>query len=276
MNRLLKAKCAMACLAVAWTLVLLVPALAGEADDSAASPFNGEDLNGWTTLAGEPVSQGWEVVAGVIHRKDLADRAGHIITEVEFGDFDLSFEFKIAARGNSGLKYRVGKFAGATLGCEYQILDDQSFSHERPTKNTTGSLYDVYEPNAEAFSLKPDGEFNSARIVVQGNQIQHWLNGQLIVSATVGDLEWDRRIAESKFSDVEGFGRNRFGRIMLTDHGSEVWYRNFRLQPIDASPQWLANSTVGGFGRSCNPVRNTRRSPFSVTRYCRRAWFRRR
>jgi hypothetical protein len=73
------------------------------------------------------------------------------------------------------------------------------------------------------------GEYNTSRIVVRGDQIKHWLNGRLIVSATVGSPEWDKRIASSKFSDVPGFGRNRFGRIMLTDHGSEVWYRNFTI-----------------------------------------------
>ena len=207
------------------------------ADD--VSVFAGRSLDGWTTLDGEPVSRGWHAADGVIYLDRLSERAGHIITADEFGDFDLSFEFKIAPGGNSGLKYRVRRFGGSTLGCEYQIIDAEGTGRVRPTKNWTGSLYDVYEPDASQFSLKPSGEFNTARIVVHNDRIQHWLNGRLIVSATVGDAEWDRRIAESKFNDVEGFGRNQLGRIMLTDHGSEVWYRNFRIQRLDSVTEQL-------------------------------------
>ena len=66
-----------------------------------------------------------EVVDGVIHLKKEGRRAGHIVTEREYGDFKLSFEWAIAEGGNSGLKYRVRKFGKRVLGCEYQIYDDQ-------------------------------------------------------------------------------------------------------------------------------------------------------
>lgn len=125
------------------------------------------------------------------------------------------------------------------LGCEYQILDDGEYRKGRiRPKGSAGALYALYAPN-ETKQLRPAGEFNTARIVVQGDHIEHWLNGQLIVSANVGSETWDRAIAESKFSDVGDFGRNRTGRMMLTDHGSEVWYRNiqFKLLPMgDAVP----------------------------------------
>jgi hypothetical protein len=58
------------------------------------------------------------------------------------------------------------------------------------------------------------------------------LNGARIVSADVGTSDWYQRVAESKFRDVEGFGENRSGLIMLTAHGSEVWYRNIVLTPL--------------------------------------------
>jgi hypothetical protein len=196
------------------------------ADDSSASPFEGESLSAWTTLDGKPVTRGWEVVDGVIHLKKETPRAGHIVTREEFGDFDLSFEWKIAERGNSGLKYRVRNYGKKVLGCEYQIYDDQALKDRVKSKQSAGALYDLYEPKSEK-PLKPAGEYNHARIVVQGDKIEHWLNGHLIVSATVGDAEWQRRIAESKFNDAPDFARNRRGKFMLTDHGSEVWYRNF-------------------------------------------------
>jgi hypothetical protein len=79
----------------------------------------------------------------------------------------------------------------------------------------------------------PAGEFNASRIVVRDNEIQHWLNGQLLLTAMVGDRDWRERVAASKFSDRLTFGQNHRGRIMLTDHGSEVWFRNFKLELLD-------------------------------------------
>lgn len=205
-------------------ILFLSYGLFSAADDSLPSPFDGKTLDGWTTQDGKPVTQGWEIVDGAIHLKKDGRRAGNIVTAQEFGDFDLSFEWKIAERGNSGLKYRVRTYGNKVLGCEYQIYDDEG--RKVSPKNSAGALYDLYEPN-EAKQLKPPGEYNTARIVVRGDHIEHWLNGQLIVSATVGDDQWQRRIAASKFNDVPDFARNPRGRLMLTDHGSEVWYRNF-------------------------------------------------
>jgi arylsulfatase A-like enzyme len=196
------------------------------------SLFDGKTLDNWMTLDGKPVTKGWEVLDGAIHLNKEKARSGHIVTRDEYGDFDLSFEWKIAERGNSGLKYRVRQYGKKTLGLEYQILDDPKFQNGQPSgKGSTGSLYALYEPN-EKKALKPAGEFNFTRIVVHGNYLAHWLNGELIASTVVGDEEWDKRVADSKFSSADGFTRNRFGRIMLTDHGAEVWYRSISISPI--------------------------------------------
>jgi hypothetical protein len=202
---------------------------AARAEENGPSPFDGRSLEGWMTQDGKPVTQGWHAADGMIFLKKEGRRAGHIVTREEYGDFDLSFEWKIAPRGNSGLKYRVRNYGNKVLGCEYQIYDDPP--GRGSGKGSAGALYDLYEPGPEK-QLKPAGEWNQARIVVRGDAIEHWLNGKRIVSASVGDAEWQRRIAQSKFSDVPDFSRNRRGRIMLTDHGSEVWYRNFVFQPL--------------------------------------------
>lgn len=193
--------------------------------------FDGKTLDNWTTLDGKPITTGWEVVDGVIHLNKEQGRAGHIITKHEYGDFELSFDWKIATGGNSGVKYRVQKYGNKTLGCEYQIYDDAGARKLKP-RNSAGSLYDLYEPN-EHKQLNATGEFNSTRIVVQGDRIEHWLNGKQILAATVGSPDWDERIAASKFSEEKNFGENRFGKIMLTDHGSEVWYRKVQLRSLD-------------------------------------------
>ena len=203
--------------------------------------FNGKTLDGWTTEDDRPVTGGWRVVDGVIHL-DLAagQNGGNIITIRDYQDFELNFDFRIAEKGNSGIKYRVRDFDGRLLGCEYQILDDAHHRQSRPDQ-MTGSLYGVYEANPSR-CLKPAGEFNHGRIVVCGHRVEHWLNGQLIVYAQVCSRQWFRRVTDSKFSDVAGFGQNRSGRIMLTDHGSEVWYRNITLREFRDRRPVFANA----------------------------------
>ena len=195
----------------------------------AADPFDGKTLSGWTTIDGKPVTAGWEVIDGMIHLKKDGKGSGHILTKNEFGDFTLAFEWKIAPGGNSGLKYRVRSYGNKVLGCEYQVYDDEGKKKMQP-RNSAGSLYDLYEPNS-AKRLKPAGEWNQAKIVVRGNRIEHWLNGRQVVTATVGDAEWQKRISESKFSEYAEFSQQPRGKLMLTDHGSEVWYRNFAFDP---------------------------------------------
>jgi hypothetical protein len=196
--------------------------------------FDGSSMSGWTTPEGQPVSGGaWEVGDGAIHLNVSKGRGGNVITDREFGDFELVFEWKIAARANSGIKYRVKDFQGQLLGCEYQMIDDRDYGQLRPAQ-TTAALYDLYEPTGHDL-LKPPGEYNRGTIIVCGNCIEHYLNGHLVVSAVVGSDEWRRRIAASKFNDVEGFGENRYGRIMLTDHGDEIWFRNLFIRPLTAT-----------------------------------------
>lgn len=201
--------------------------------DEPVTFFDGQTLDNWTTIDGDPVPDGWEVVNGMIHLRDQKQRAGHIVTSEEFGDFELSFEWKIAPGGNSGIKYRVHKYGNRTLGCEYQVYDDDRPHKPVGPRNSAGSLYDLYAPNLKK-QLKPAGEFNSARIRVQDDQIDHWLNGKKILTAKVGSTDWNLRVAASKFSENDDFGTYETGRIMLTDHGSEVWYRNVDFKELPA------------------------------------------
>ena len=191
--------------------------------------FDGTSLRGWVRMDGKPVEEDWEVVDGTLHLKDRPGGGANLFSERAYTHFELEFEWRIGPKGNNGLKYRVRKYGNQYLGCEYQILDDAAY--KLSPRGTTGSLYELYEPS-DAKQLKPVGEFNQSRIVVRGNHIEHWLNGARIVSADVGTRQWYQRVAESKFHNVEGFGENRSGLIMLTDHSSEVWYRKIVLTPL--------------------------------------------
>jgi len=187
--------------------------------------FDGKTLNGWTTEDGKLVSHGWKVEDGAIFRES---RGGNILYGHEVGDFELTFEWKIVKGGNNGLKYRVRKYGGRLLGCEYQLLGETG---KNLSKSSCGSLYAMYEPNKNK-KLNPIGEWNSAKIVVEGLKIEHWMNGEKIVNADLASQEWRRRLSQSKFAPHQDFARHAQGRIMLTDHGSQVWYRDLVLTPL--------------------------------------------
>jgi hypothetical protein len=207
--------------------------------------FDGQSFDGWVAQNGNPIEgKGWQVQDGMLHLDRSQGQGGNLLTEREYGNFELVFEWKVAPQANNGIKYRVQEFDGRTLGLEYQVIDDSLLPKLSPN-HKTGAIYDIVAVR-EHDVLRPAGEFNRGRIVVSGNHIEHWLNGQLVAETQVGSKDWDERIAQSKFADVAGFGRNQFGRIMLTDHNDEVWYRNvfIREWPIARSPVLAARESV--------------------------------
>ena len=189
--------------------------------------FNGENIEGWTTVSGSKDIKAWEAVDGVLHRKS---GGGDIVTEKEYENFILDFEWKISPGGNSGVKYKFANFDGDWLGCEYQVIDDAHHSDGLLKIHHTASLYDVIPPKVDA--AKPIGEYNKSRIIVHGNRIQHYLNGKLTVDVIVGSQEWEKGFQASKFKDHEQFGKIPQGKILVQDHGDEVWYKNMVIREL--------------------------------------------
>ena len=186
------------------------------------TPLFEDGFEQWTNTRENPVPDGWQLSDGTLSR---VKAAGDIITKKEYEYFILEFEWSIAEKGNSGIKYRLRKFGDHYLGCEYQLLDDAG-SGER---HKTASLYDVYAPNKHQL-LKPPGEFNHSKVVVLGDRIEHWLNGERVVLVYSGTPDWDAHIAGSKFNETRGFGENGKGKILIQDHGSVVHLKNMTIQ----------------------------------------------
>tara|TARA_B100001027_G_scaffold58805_1_gene39720 strand:+ start:277 stop:915 length:639 start_codon:yes stop_codon:yes gene_type:complete len=185
--------------------------------------FAQDDFSQWTKVDGKPVGNGWIIQEGVIHRKSLN---GDIITKEKFKDFELTFEWKISQAGNSGIKYRTR----GRLGLEYQILDDQKHRDNKNPTHRAGSLYElVAAPDSKP--LKPVGAWNKGRIVADGKQIQHWLNGEKVVEINWGTKEWKKRFQKSKYHKNQGFGSWK-GPILLQDHNDPVWYRELWVKHL--------------------------------------------
>ncbi|MDX1382234.1 MAG: DUF1080 domain-containing protein, partial [Thermoanaerobaculia bacterium] len=154
-------------------------------------------------------------------------------------DFELSFEWKVAAGAYSGVKFIVSEEMSvshppprAALGFELQILDDDLHPDARNGPNrTAGALYDLVEP-AAGKRLEPVGSFNRSRIVFVGGRGEHWLNGERVVAFDLASEDFAQRFARSKYVPYEGFADVREGHIVLQDHGDEVWFRDLKVREM--------------------------------------------
>jgi hypothetical protein len=176
----------------------------------------------------------WEFVDGVLHAKG---GGADLKTREQYGDFDLRFEWKIANKGNSGVMYRVSqeKDPAYFTGPEYQVIDDVGNEDAANLDTCSASIYALYAP--EKRLAKPAGEWNEARIVVNGNHVEHFLNGVKAIECEMGSDDWNRRVKASKFDAWKKFGKNSRGYIDLQDHGDQVWYRNVRIKSLDGASQ---------------------------------------
>ena len=207
----------------------------------------------WETVQGKPVSEGWSFSDGEIVLVQPGKGRNIVTKKPLSSNFELSWKWNIEKGVNSGLKYRVRRFGkhlfnNSLLGLEYQIIDD------KPTANSVTSTASIYALSAPSQTkmLHPPGEWNSARVVAVGDYVEHYLNGELVTSAKTSGPSWDTKIAFSKFYGGVDFGRAKDGdRIMLTDHGGKVAYKDFQYKAIedisvDASPlvgPYLGNAT---------------------------------
>ncbi len=143
--------------------------------------------------------------------------------------------------GNSGIKYFVKEEITTNgnygYGLEYQILDDMNHPWMLEGKmqpndyHTAGSLYEFF-PATEAKKVKPLGEWNSSRIISRSYQVEHWLNGQKILEYERGGKDFVKMLKNSKFKEIENFGQQTHGHILLQDHGSQVSFRNIKIREL--------------------------------------------
>ena len=190
-----------------------------------------EKLDHWVTAAGKSVTTGWVFEDGAL--KCEGRGSGYLLTKEIYRDFELVWQWKITAAGNSGIKYRVRNYGNVALGSEYQMLDDPQNKYGKHSKNATGSLYAIWEPAGE-FVQNPAEQWNESRIVLKGNHVQHFLNGVLVVDGRIGSRDWQARVAESKFGKHRKFSENRNGLIMLTEHGNPTWFRSMTITNLGA------------------------------------------
>ncbi len=204
--------------------------------------FDGESTRGWRGYNQEGFpEEGWAIGDGnlIVFASDGSEEGlgGDIVTDASFSSFELVFDFNVSPVGNSGVFYRVQEVPGAEMwhhAPEFQVLDDTAYIEMGTMdmhKHLTGDNYDLHASRVTASN--PIGEWNTGRILVDGNHVEHWLNGQLTVSYEIGSPEWTDLVAASKFAPYEGHGLAPSGPIGIQDHGHEIRYRNLKIRPFD-------------------------------------------
>jgi hypothetical protein len=191
--------------------------------------FNGKDLDNWRAFGSQNrPDSGWKIENGILTKLGKVN-GGNIITNRKFNDYTLTWEWKISPKGNNGIKYLVDEARPSAPGPEYQMIDDNGH-HDSINRTThqSGALYALIAAN-ELKKLNPVGEWNESKLVIDGNRVEHWLNGALIVKYELGSPELKAAIQKTKFKNAKAYGDKTEGHIMLTDHQDECSYRNIKI-----------------------------------------------
>ncbi|SDW34349.1 protein of unknown function [Lutibacter oricola] len=214
--------------------------------------WDGKTTNGWRGAKqnGFP-KKGWSIKDGVlsVHASGggESEHGGDIVTIKSYKNFILELDFKFTEGANSGIKYFVdtnlNKGKGSAIGCEYQILDDKKHPDAKKGvdgNRTLSSLYDLIRGNAQEYIpslytkkyVNKTG-WNRARIVVDGNKVQHFLNGCKTVEYVRGTQQWRALVKYSKYKNWPNFGEAKEGLILLQDHGDEVHFKNIKIKELN-------------------------------------------
>lgn len=203
--------------------------------------FDGTTSKGWMNARTKTFpASGWEIRDGILSvspETKAQGGGGDIVSIDKFSNFELIVDFRYAKGANSGIKYFVDTESDngslASIGCEYQVLDDRNHPDAKAGvggNRTLAGLYDLIAPQ----NKRDNGIdiWNRATIVVNGNKVQHWLNGMMTVEYERGTDAWKELVAKSKFKTSPGFGEVQEGRILLQDHGDKVSFKNIKIRSL--------------------------------------------
>ena len=191
--------------------------------------FDGTSTAAWRGYKMDSLPSGWRIADGALTR---VSGGGDIVTRDQFANFELTLDWRVDAGGNSGIMFRVTEDSVATYmsGPEMQVLDDAAHRDGQSRLTAAGANYALHA--APAGVVKPAGEWNAVRLVVNGAHVEHWLNGVKLLEYELWTQEWEALVQASKFRQWPGYGRARAGHIALQDHGDRVSYRDIRIRVL--------------------------------------------
>ncbi|MEB8347353.1 DUF1080 domain-containing protein [Flavobacteriaceae bacterium KMM 6898] len=194
------------------------------------------DSTKWRGYNMDHLPSNWKIGDGVIECFGKAgDMGGDIITNEQFENFELQLNWKISQGGNSGVFYNVIEdtiyHSPYQTGPEYQLLDDVGFPEPIEDWQKTGADYAMFVANNKK-SLKPVGEWNTTKIIVNKGKVEHWLNGEKIVEFDRASEEWKEKRNSGKWIDYPDYGMGNSGHLALQDHGAGVWFKDVKVKRL--------------------------------------------
>jgi len=205
-----------------------------EIEDGWILLFDGKTLDGWRGFKEDHVPEWWVVEEGYLMTPGEGDDlGGDIMTENMFENFEIYLEWKISKGGNSGVFFRVLEDDYTTVyatGPEYQLIDDLGYPENLEDWQTCGANYGMHPPVQPR--IKPAGEWNSLRLIVDSTHVTHYLNDIKVVEYDLWSDEWNRKVQAGKWAEYPGYGQSKTGHIALQDHGDSVWFRNIKIRNL--------------------------------------------
>ena len=207
--------------------------------------FDGKTTEGWRVYNGDEMPKKWAVIDGNLTfntelklEQEFSGGGDIIYYKEEFENFELYVEWKLPKGGNSGILYHVkeGYKTPFDVAPEYQLLDDNGWEEINNAKleewQKAGADYAMYTADENKKKLNPAGEWNSSKIVYTVERVEHWLNGELILSFVPYSEDWYQRKNSGKWKDYPDYKKFKKGYIALQDHDSPIWFKTIKLKPL--------------------------------------------
>ena len=192
--------------------------------------FDGTNTDAWRGYKVQTLPAGWRIADGVLTKTGAV---GDLLTKDQFGNFELALDWKLSPGGNAGVFYRGTEEYDHVYWSapEYQLLDDAGHPDGQSRLTSAGADYALYPSPAGV--VKPADQWNSSLIVVNGNTVQHWLNGQKLLEYELGSADWQAKVKASKFVAYPNYGKAPKGYIGIQgDHDGTLSLRNVRIRVL--------------------------------------------
>jgi hypothetical protein len=192
--------------------------------------FDGHSMREWRGYHAKDVPAGWTVSDGTITK---STSVGDLVTRKKYRNFELELDWKLTTGGNSGIFYHGTEEYDHIYWSapEYQLLDDANAPDGTNRLTSAGADYALY-PSPAGYE-HPAGEWNTARIVVHGTHVEHWLNGQKLLEYELGSADWKAKVAASKFGKWPHYGLAKRGYIGIQgDHDGTLSLRNIKIRVL--------------------------------------------
>ncbi|MDI1335663.1 MAG: DUF1080 domain-containing protein [Lacunisphaera sp.] len=179
--------------------------------------FDGQSLSDWRGYRQNKVPPNWQVVEG-----SLTSGGGTaLVSEQNFKDFELVFDWKVSAGGSAEVYFHVNEdgLAPGDSGPVMQLAGDGV------KMAGNGGLTDPMRD----ITLQPDVWYRG-KIVAFGNQVEHWISGDEVLRYLVDSPDWRAAVAGSSFRVFKEYGLAREGRIVLA--GKSVIFRNIKIRAL--------------------------------------------